>query len=82
MKKIGIVSALAICLLSCNNDANDANPNTDTTNFSNGADTGTSAPYGDTTLNMDPSTGTDTISTQSGNGDRTGSDTGARTGGQ
>ena len=82
MKKIVAVLALTVGLMSCNNDANDGDASTDTTNFNRGVDAGSAAPTGDTTLDMDPSTGTDTISTRSGNGDRTGSDTGTMSGGQ
>ena len=70
MKRTGIALALIIGLLSCNNDAMDGNTNTDTTSFGGGADTISAAPLGDTTIDMDSSTATDTISAPSGKGTR------------
>ena len=62
MKRILSVASLAVILMSCGN-ANDGNANTDTTNFNNDVNTGTvPGAIGDTGINMDPSTNTDTTS--------------------
>ena len=83
MKKI-LAVALVVAMMSCNNDANDADPTTDTTNFNREPmDTGSLSPaIGDTSLKMDPSTGTDTTSRPytGGTGD-TGKDGSSRAGG-
>ncbi|MEI6947441.1 hypothetical protein V9K67_09635 [Paraflavisolibacter sp. H34] len=60
MKKIVFAAALTIALYSCGG-ANDGDATTDTTNFSTPVEQ-SSAPVGDTSLNMDPSTGMDTTS--------------------
>jgi hypothetical protein len=61
MKKVLAILAVTV-LMSCGN-ANDGDATSDTTNFNNESDTGAvSGAVGDTGMNMDPSTGTDTTS--------------------
>lgn len=63
MKKIWGTAAIAIVVLASCGNANDGSAATDTTNFGNATDTGiVPGPYGDTSLNMHPSTNTDTVS--------------------
>ena len=59
MKNTWAAAAITIVILTGCGNANDGNPATDTTTFDNATDTGiVPGPYGDTTLNMAPSTDT------------------------
>lgn len=64
MKKFFVLSmSISVLMMSCGN-ATDGDASTDTTNFNTTpADTGALSPtYGDTTMKMSESTGTDTTS--------------------
>jgi hypothetical protein len=80
MKKIMIASTVMAVMMSCGG-ANDGKTETDTTNFNTtAADTGSLSPaYGDTSRNLAPSTGTDTVSRPySGNGTQSSADSGMK----
>jgi hypothetical protein len=75
MKKIALAGSMLIVLLSCNS-SNDGDASTRASDPKSIQDTGSLSPaYGDTTLNLDPSTATDTTSRSYSGGGANGSGT-------
>src|SRR5687768_10460355 len=79
MKKIFVTSLVVFALMSCGNDANDGDADTDTTNMDNTMGDTSMAPLGDTSMNMNnegtlsnPGTRTDVDTAGTGTGTGTG----------